>query len=171
MNILCIDPGPTTSGVVQLKTGRLWPPRVIPVGAKVPNSTVLQRCSLASGLDLLVIERIASYGMPVGEEVFETVRWAAFFELTFGPDRTRRLSRQAVKMAICKSPRANDATIRQALIDLYGGPDCIKGAKAATRKDPGRQAGELSGIRADAWSALAVGLTHLIHGMNAKGVA
>jgi len=47
---------------------------------------------------------------------------------------------------------ANDASIRQALIDRFGGKDAAIGRKASP--------GPLHGIAADVWSALALAVTH-----------
>lgn len=152
--LICIDPGPVTSGYVELET-HVWPPRLVggESEAKLNNEellVVLENC----GAEQAVIERIDSYGMPVGEEVFETVRWAAFFELALGREHVTRIRRLDVKHALCHSSRANDATIRQAILDLYGG----KAAAIGTKKAPG----PLYGVHGDAWAALAVGLTRII---------
>jgi hypothetical protein len=58
------------------------------------------------------------------------------------------------KKTICHNPRANDSTIRQALIDrfAYGVPNKGKGSK----KDPGW----FYGFHADVWSAYAVAVTY-----------
>ena len=141
--ILALDPGPTQSAWVRLDDGA-------PAGfAKQPNEGVLAMLAgYRSGSDVLVIERIASYGMAVGAEVFETVYWSGRFAQAFG-GWVERLPRLAIKMHLCHNSRAKDANIRQALIDRYGGPACI------------RKGGALYGVKADIWAALAVGLTWL----------
>lgn len=98
-----------------------------------------------------VIERIESYGMAVGREVFETVRWAGRFEEAMAGRgmRVETLPRRAVKLALCADSRAKDANVRQALIDRYGpGKDAAVGTKRAP--------GPLYGISRDVWSALAI---------------
>jgi hypothetical protein len=143
--ILAIDPGPTESAWVIYHTT----PKQILGYAKEPNAAVQEflRNSDTSA-DMLAIEKVASFGMPVGEEVFETVYWSGRFAQTWNRDlRLRRITRHEVKMHVCKSPRANDSTIRQALIDRFGKP--------GTRKAPGGTYG-LSG---DVWAALAVAVT------------
>lgn len=72
--------------------------------------------------DLLVIEMIASYGMPVGKEVFDTCVWIGKFIQT-AEDRkiqTKYIYRKDEKMNICNSMKAKDSNIRQALIDRFG---------------------------------------------------
>ena len=66
--ILAIDPGTESSGWVYFWNGKV-------VGAGVmPNHDVLTMIR-ESAADHLAIEMIASYGMPVGKEVFETCVW------------------------------------------------------------------------------------------------
>jgi hypothetical protein len=98
-----------------------------------------------------VIEQIASYGMAVGAEVFETCVFTGRFMEAFGPERCDRLPRIKVKNHLCHSSRANDANIRQAIIDRFGGKERAIGKKAAP--------GPLYGIAGDEWAALAVALT------------
>jgi hypothetical protein len=57
-----------------------------------------------------------------------------------------------VKLHLCKSTKANDASIRQALIDRYG-PG--KERAIGTKKAPG----PLYGVKADVWAALALAVT------------
>lgn len=102
------------------------------------------------------IEMIASYGMPVGREVFDTCVWIGrYTERIY--EETGRLPiliyRKDEKLVICHSPKANDATIRQALIDrfAYGVPNKGKG----TKKEPGW----FYGFKADEWAAYAVAVT------------
>lgn len=93
------------------------------------------------------IEMIASYGMPVGREVFETC--LNIGELAMQMPHAKLITRQQVKLGICYSPRATDATIRAALMDRFGG-------KASVKKG-----GKLYGIAADVWAALAIAVAVL----------
>lgn len=95
---------------------------------------------------VVVIEEIESFGMPVGREVFQTVRWSGRFEEACGRP-VEYLPRRTVKLQLCGSSRAKDTNVRQALIDRYGGQAAI-GRKA--------EPGPLYGISGDVWSALAV---------------
>jgi len=139
--ILGIDPGPEQSGVVRLEGGRV-------VFADVrPNAGVYPLIRHV-GLDVIAIEMIASYGMAVGADVFETcvfigklVREA---ELCAPLVRLQRIPRKDVKLHLCGSPRAKDANIRQRLIDLIG--------PQGTKKQPG----PTYGVKSHAWAALAV---------------
>jgi hypothetical protein len=92
----------------------------------------------------LAIEMIASYGMPVGREVFETCVWIGrFIEASAAPE-PGLYYRKDVKLYLCGSPKAKDANIRQALIDLVG--------PQGTKKAPG----PTYGIKSHTWAALAV---------------
>lgn len=151
--LICIDPGPTHSGYVELDLDTPWPHLLVggEAFAHLPNTELLN--ALQPGVPT-VIERIASYGMPVGEEVFETVRQAAFMEAAVGSDYVSRVTRHQVKMALCHTGKANDAVIRQRLLDIYGGKEQAVGTKKAP--------GPLYQVKGDAWAALAVGLAHLL---------
>ena len=137
MRIIGLDPGPSESALV------LWDGK-IEFAMKQPNEFVLKELVLRRTEPLLVIEQIASFGMPVGEEVFETVFWSGRFAEAFGMARVGRLKRLDVKMRLCHDSRAKDANIRQALIDRLGAP--------GTKKKPG----PTFGMAGDLWSALAV---------------
>ena len=96
------------------------------------------------------IEMIASYGMPVGKEVFDTcVQIGSLMTLipAWGP--VYRVTRNSVKNSVCHSSKAKDSNIRQAVIDRFGGPQCIK------------KGGKLHGVAGDTWAALAVCLAAL----------
>ena len=80
--------------------------------------------------EMLVIEMVASYGMPVGETVFETCVWIGKF-MQIAEDRKKKVNkvyRKDEKMNICNSMKAKDSNIRQALIDRFG--------EVGTKKNP-----------------------------------
>lgn len=146
MRILAIDPGPERSAWLILDDGA-------PADFSIdPNENVLRGLRyLFLEADTVVIEQVASYGMPVGAEVFETVFWSGRFAEAC-PQPVHRIPRLTVKLHLCHSPKANDSTIRQALIDRFSKP----GAPAiGTKKAPG----PLKGIVKDLWSALALAVT------------
>jgi hypothetical protein len=95
---------------------------------------------------MVVVEMIASYGMPVGREVFETCLWIGRFIEAWNSSYSL-LYRRNVKLHLCNSARAKDANVAQALRDRFG--------EKGTRKNPG----VLYGIRGDEWAALAVAVT------------
>ena len=104
----------------------------------------------------IVIERVASYGMAVGADVFVTCEWIGEFRraLKIAGIELHHIFRMDEKKTLCHNPRANDSTIRQALIDrfAYGVPNKGKGSKASP--------GWFYGFRADIWMAYAVAVTY-----------
>lgn len=142
MLVIGLDPGPEKSAVV------LWNGKSIISTAYETNSFIMHWIEDCAVGITLVIEKIASFGMPVGAEIFETVYWSGRFAQQFGIEWVERITRADVKMHLCHSMRAKDSNIRQALIDRYGG--------VGTRKAPGC----LYGVSGDLWSALAVAVTY-----------
>jgi hypothetical protein len=99
--------------------------------------------------DHVAIEMIASYGMAVGKEVFETCVWIGrFYEaLQSKGMQPILIYRKDVKINICGVTKAKDSNIRQALLDRFG--------TVGTKKAPGW----FYGFKADIWSAYAVAVT------------
>lgn len=153
MKLLAIDPGPVESAWCYYETEARLPLS----WAKSPNRLVREEVDNAAfdGVDLLAVEFVASYGMPVGAETFDTCVWVGrFIErwVIFNPaGKWRQMFRMTCKLYLCGDSRAKDANIRQALIDRYGGKEHAIGRK----KTPG----VLYGISGDVWSALAVAVT------------
>lgn len=146
--IIAIDPGSTESAWVALEDGK-------PVShAKELNHALL--CRLRSEWEpmqmLLAIEGIASYGMAVGKEVFDTCMWSGRFREAweYRGGGVQIVYRKEVKIFHCETSRANDANIRASLIDRFGGKEAAIGSKS--------RPGPLYGIKNDRWAALAVGL-------------
>lgn len=147
-DIFAVDPGPGMSAWVLYRPGH----GVLAHG-KEKNDDLLSRLRDNVGA-VVVLEMIASYGMAVGAEVFETCVWIGAFGLAAGysPPNVKRLFRKDVKLHLCGQPRAKDANIRAALIDRFGG----KAQAIGTKKKPG----PLYGVTSDRWAALAVAITY-----------
>lgn len=143
--VYAIDPGPKQSGWVlyEPEPGR----RVVDAGV-ADNHDLLRWVQADRQADVLAIEMIENMGMPVGREVFETVRWIGrFMQAWRDPDDVRFVTRREVKLRLCGNMRAKDANIRQSLLDLIG----PMGSKA--------KPGPTYGVKSHAWSALAVAVT------------
>lgn len=134
--ILGIDPGNTHSAAVLIFGGE------VKIKTYQPNEAFLEIMSTIPSGCRVVCEMIASYGMPVGREVFETCVFIGRLMAIF--PAMERVTRIQVKTELCKSARAKDGNVRQALIDIYGPP--------GTKKAPGGT----HGISGDQWAALAV---------------
>lgn len=139
--ILAIDPGTTESGWC------LFDGATVLESGVTPNPTMLESIS-GSAADELAIEMVQSFGMAVGREVFETVRWIGRMQQAWrDPEAVRLVYRRDVKLFLCGSAKAKDPNIRQALIDRLG--------PVGVKKRPG----PLYGVKSHAWSALAVAVT------------
>ncbi len=144
MRILALDPGTEQTAFV------VWDGCVIEAEI-LPNCLMIERIMLNSfgACDLMAYEMIASYGMPVGREVFETCVWIGrFVERTKLP--TLRVYRKDAKLHLTGSQKAKDANVRMALMDLFGG----KAKAMGNKKSPG----PLYGIKSHLWAAMAVAI-------------
>ena len=152
MNVFAIDPGNIESAYIVLTENE----DIVEFG-KVKNEElrqiILNQPDPVLYLDTyFAIEHIASYGMPVGKEVFDTCIWIGRFseiiEHNYATPPTP-IYRKDVKMHLCHSMKAKDANIRQALMDRFGSP--------GTKKKPGKT----YGISKDLWAAFGVAITYL----------
>lgn len=94
----------------------------------------------------IFMETIQSYGMPVGQEVFDTCFFIGRLMEKF-EDRGfpyEMVKRTEIKLHHCKSTRAKDTNIKAALVERFGD----KGTKAAP--------GFFYGVKGDEWSACAI---------------
>ena len=148
--ILALDPGPEKTAWVRYDSTQ----RRVRDHEITPNADLLRKLRETSTVGTHVaVEMIASYGMAVGREVFETCVWIGVFlealHLDFAPGVI--VYRREVKLHLCGSPKAKDANVRTALMDKFGPGKLAVG----TKKFPG----PLYGITKDRWAALAVAVT------------
>lgn len=150
MKVLGIDPGPEESAYCVYDTETQLPG----VRGKRVNHELLRDLGYLDA-DTLAVEMVASYGMAVGAEVFDTCfiagrvaqRWVDATSADW-----LRVFRRDVKLHLCGDSRAKDSNIRQALIDRFGpGKDRAIGRKASP--------GPLYGMAGDVWAALGVAIT------------
>ena len=152
--ILAVDPGNVESAYCVIDKTNYKP---IEFG-KMENEKL--RKKMAKDLkmypiDNFAIEMIASYGMPVGKEVFETCVWIGRFIETFECKNTYYIYRKEEKLNLCGSMKAKDSNIRQALIDRFARFDFKNGKGTKSNQD------FFYGFSKDVWSAYAVGITWL----------
>lgn len=156
MILFSVDPGNEDSAWV--RTDEVFgEPEIIQFG-KSSNQIVLDIMRARPNDSHLAVEMIASYGMPVGAEVFETCVWIGrFIQAWVGPYTL--VYRHEVKMFLCGNAAAKDGNVRQALIDRYGGKAKAIGRKTGKTNGVRNTTGPLYGISDDVWSALAVAVT------------
>lgn len=147
MRLLGIDPGNIESAYALIDEEC----RPLAIG-KVANDDLLATL-VDLEPDLARIEMIASYGMAVGQEVFDTCVWVGRYEQALLYELgvpAERVFRKPIKVHLCGSTQAKDANISQALIDRFamGLPNRGKGTKA--------EPGWFYGFKADIWAAYAV---------------
>jgi hypothetical protein len=151
--ILAIDPGNIESAYV-LMDENLKPVEF----GKIANEEMLNTVHMYNVLgtvDDFAIEMVASYGMAVGESVFETVFWIGrYWEEAGNIKQKKRIYRKDVKMNLCHTLKAKDGNIIQALVDRFAPNTRNKGK--GVKANPGW----FYGFRADIWQAYAVGVTY-----------
>lgn len=147
--ILAIDPGDIYSGycIVDYET---YAP--IEFG-KIKNDEIIDVIRKKEH-DYAVIEMIASYGLAVGKNVFDTCVWIGRFiqELRCPYEYVYR---REEKINICGSMKAKDTNIRHALIDRFAKHDFKNGK--GTKQNPDF----FYNFKSDIWSAFAVACTYL----------
>ena len=155
MLLLAIDPGSSESAYC-LMDG--YVPHMF---GKVDNDVLLRMIlgvSDMNRIDAAAIEMVASYGMAVGAEVFDTCVWIGRFTqaiISSTGITPERIFRMEEKIALCHDSKAKDSNIRQALIDRFAVKDRKNGK--GTKKDPDF----FYGFSKDVWQSYSVGITYL----------
>ena len=151
MGIIAIDPGNVMSGWAIL--GDDYKPLFF---GKTENNELLEwfemhRKELPK---LAYVEMVASYGMAVGQTVFETCVWIGRFTqyLDSIGIKVKYVKRKEYVVEFCGTAKAKDPNVIQYLIDRFDpfAPNHGKG----TKKEPGW----FYGFAKDVWQAYAVGV-------------
>ena len=102
----------------------------------------------------IAIEMVASYGLPVGKDVFDTCVFIG--RIIEHCNSWSFVYRKDVKLNMCHTMKGvNDTTVRRSLIDRFAKHDFKTGK--GTKNNPDW----FYGFKADVWSAYAVGVTFL----------
>lgn len=153
MTILCIDPGTTQSGWCVMDGHTIMFKDV------TPNEEMLNIIHDMQRIERCAIEMVASYGMAVGREVFETCVWIGRFKQVWvdqcGEDSVQFVYRKDVKLHLCGTTKAKDTNIRQAILDQYPATGGGAVPQVGTKGKPG----PLFGVNSHIWPAIGVGLT------------
>jgi hypothetical protein len=152
MRLVALDPGTTETGYVVINGTAI-------VEAGVRENEDLRKFLYEIAVNHhCAIEMVASYGMAVGREVFETCVWIGRFYEVFASQRIKPalVYRKDVKLHLCGTSKAKDLNVRRAILDLY--PSFGGGAnpQIGTKGHPG----PLYGVKSHAIAALAVALTY-----------
>lgn len=155
--VLAIDPGTRESAYVVYA-----PDERRPICHGIEDNAFLCELVRSNGVYAahMAIEQVASYGMAVGRDVFETVWWAGrLCQAWHGCDkharRFTRIERRDIKLHLCGSSRAKDPNVRQALIDKFPATGGGRLPQVGTKAKPG----PLYGVKSHIWAALAVAVT------------
>jgi len=145
-SIIALDPGPTQSAWL------IWDGTRILQMAIDDNEQLLTKLRHEPSEHHLAIEMVASFGMAVGAEVFETVLWVGrFIEAWAVRGRSyEKVYRLRIKQHHCHDSRAKDTNIRAAIVDRFGGKERAIGRI--------KSKGPLYGVSSHLWSALAIAL-------------
>lgn len=103
MPIIAIDPGNVQSGYCVIDQKTLRPLEF----GKIDNEELLKKLESAAeqGWRWAVIEMVASYGMSVGRDVFDTTVWIGrFYQMLSSRCPVRMMCRIEEKKHICSAP-------------------------------------------------------------------
>lgn len=159
MRILAIDPGTTESGYVLRDTENADSAAITKgIGDNEHIKSMLINMSVEH-IDLLLIEMIASYGMAVGKDVFETCVWIGQFmgaherwvdgKRVYRP--VARMTRSEVRQVLTgKQSGVTDSVVSQRCKDIYA--PGVRNHGKGTKDNPGY----FYGFSKDIWQAFAL---------------
>lgn len=151
--VLAIDPGNVDSAFCIIDKETLRPIMF----DKVKNRELSSMIQNELNYNEFVIERVQSYGMAVGRDVFQTCEWIGRFVqiAVMFHKPVFYIHRKDEKLHICGDSRAKDANIRRALIDRFATIDFKNGKGTKNKQD------FFYGFKADIWQSYCTGLTYI----------
>lgn len=152
MKLLSLDVGTTESAFCIIDIDTYKPLKF----GKISNEELLKIVK-EEQYDEMVYEEFQSYGMPIGQTTITSITWnGRYIQSTL--DRNKpvfRVYRKDEKINLCRTMKAKDSNIRQALIDRFATFDFKNGKGVKGNKD------FFYGFSKDVWAAFAVGITYL----------
>lgn len=126
--IYAVDPGTDESAIVAFDGKQIHFAKIMPNEEAL---AMFRKSKVALAGALVAIETIASYGMPVGRETFETCELCGRLREAAEANGATvlRVFRKDVKIHLCGTMKAKDANISQALRDKYS-KEVLKGIKS-----------------------------------------
>lgn len=155
MKILAIDPANLESAYCIIESNSYKPISF----DKIENNKMFDVLKANKDIKKIIIEEVRSYGMSVGQTVFDTCRWYGRFEqfaLDTIPDvEVVYICRKDVKMNLCGTMRAKDKNIIIALVDRFA-PNSTNYGKG-TKKNKNF----FFGFKSDVWQSYALATTYI----------
>lgn len=153
MIVLAIDPGNIESAFV------LWSGGKCLDKGKIPNEKLLKKNWHIIGSIEIAIEMVSSYGMAVGQEVFDTCVWIGIFKSHFEQlynCKVKLIFRKTIKMHHCHSVRAKDGEVNVVLRQKYGEDNTVKVANEVYWNEIVEFNNGAKYMNGDIWSAFAL---------------
>ena len=154
--ILCVDPGPEFSGVVDFNGVQ-----VTPINAEYDNYELLaliKRIGPAGNgyIKHLAIENIVHYGpkMHAGETTFDTMFWIGRYCEAIGEGNFTRVSPRDVRLLVTGNTAATKPATRKGILECFPAIGGGQTPQIGTKKEPS----SLHGITNHMIRALGVGL-------------
>lgn len=146
IRVLALDVGTTETGACLIEY-----PSYRPVDFGKLDNEELMNIVGNGNYDILVYEEFQCYGMPIGQSTIKSITWnGRYIQKALDLGKTVDfVYRKDEKINLCKTMKAKDSNIRQALIDRFG--------DVGNKQAPGF----FYGFKKDIWSAYAVGVTYL----------
>jgi len=151
---LCLDPGSTNTGVVQLEGDN------VVFAENMSNQDTLRQIAKREH-SKLVCESVEYLSRGAGKTLIDTIFWSGVFcweSARGGGSPYVKMPRVDVKKILLGKGKWKDGDVRRRVIDIYAGPGQTEKDVIGLKASPG----VLYGLSSHTWQALACGLAHRI---------